>query len=193
MKANFPADGGDLNVSRVFFALWPDQGARQRLRDLALAWQPDCGGRVMRAETLHLTLLFLGEVRRDRLDSLCAVAGSVRFGQFAFSLSQFACWRHNRIGYATATDGTAALGQLAQSLADAVSAAGFGFDRRKFVPHVTLLRNIERQVEARGITPVIEWPVAAFSLVESVPGGGAIAYRDLRSWPASLSPRQAAR
>jgi 2'-5' RNA ligase len=54
---NHPSD-----TARVFFALWP---AATESAQLA-AWQPAlrelCGGRAMRGETLHNTLVFIGEV-----------------------------------------------------------------------------------------------------------------------------------
>ena len=56
--------------ARLFFALWPSAELRRRLHALALRYQRLHGGRAMRAETLHLTLLFLGEVPRAQIASL---------------------------------------------------------------------------------------------------------------------------
>ena len=52
----------DHATARVFFALWPTAAERAQLA----AWQAPlkrlCGGRAMRGETLHNTLVFIGDV-----------------------------------------------------------------------------------------------------------------------------------
>ena len=53
----------DSGVARVFFALWPEALVRQALHTLATEYQLRCEARAMRAETLHMTLLFLGGSR----------------------------------------------------------------------------------------------------------------------------------
>ena len=47
---------------RLFFALWPDEGVRAELARWTRALHAACGGRTTRADKLHLTLAFLGEV-----------------------------------------------------------------------------------------------------------------------------------
>ena len=170
---------------RLFFALWPDRQVVDGLRRVALAQHAECGGRVMRAETLHITLLFLGAVQADRIRALKAAAAQVSFGAFSFYLSQFECWRHNRIGFVSGTaEETAQLSQLAGMLRQAVADAGFSFDQRGFVPHVTVLRKIE-QVMRRGIQPPLEWRGRDFALVSSEKTEEGIRYRTLASWPLS--------
>jgi len=52
----------DKPTARVFFALWPKPAESKHLA----AWQAPlerlCGGRAMRSETLHNTLVFIGDV-----------------------------------------------------------------------------------------------------------------------------------
>jgi 2'-5' RNA ligase len=49
---------------RIFFALWPDNGVRSRLEQLA-AMLPPGRGRAHAAEDLHLTLAFIGQAGRN--------------------------------------------------------------------------------------------------------------------------------
>ena len=63
-------------TARVFFAIWPDAAAQKRLAELAEQLEAVCDGRKVRAENIHLTLVFLGEVSVDRLDALCQAANS---------------------------------------------------------------------------------------------------------------------
>ena len=88
--------------ARVFFALWPDAVRRTALAD----WQPllhaCCGGRVMRADSLHCTLVFLGNVAVRRLEALQLAAQEVAAKPFTVTFDHAAYWGHNHIVYAAA-------------------------------------------------------------------------------------------
>ena len=63
--------------ARVFFALWQGEAERAAMA----AWQTPLhklyGGRMMAAEKLHNTLVFLGDVECDRLEVLQLAAQEV--------------------------------------------------------------------------------------------------------------------
>lgn len=84
---------------RVFFALWPDSAVREGLA----AWQPAlkqlCGGREMRPDTLHLTLVFLGDIPCARLEALQLAAAEVSAQGFDVCLDEARYWGHNHILY----------------------------------------------------------------------------------------------
>jgi 2'-5' RNA ligase len=181
MQMNNPAGTRKSGKARVFFALWPDTVVRQQLHALSRQYRKTCGGRTMREETLHLTLLFLGEVERTRLDELKKAAGALRVPPFTFRLQQVAVWRHNRICYVAPVDAVPELEQLAEALRLAMGGAGFPFDHRGFAPHVTLLRNVEKGIEAQPISP-IAWQVQGYSLVESGIAPQGAGYRTLQFW-----------
>jgi 2'-5' RNA ligase len=182
MRMNIQSRANDSGKARVFLALWPNAEVRKQLRDLSRQYQRTWGGRVMREGTLHLTLLFLGNVERAQLDKLQAAMGAIRFVSFAFFLQQAAVWRHNRIGYVAPIDAVPELETLVVALKQAVQGVDIPFDQRGFAPHVTLLRNVERVAESRCISPV-EWRVESFSLVESVLSSQGVRYRILQTWP----------
>lgn len=135
----------------------------------------------MRAETLHLTLLFLGNVPRAQIALAMQAAGRVSVPPFTLQLQQFACWEHNRIAYAAPAEPEAGLMQLSNALRHEVEQAGLSFDRRPFTPHVTLLRNIDKCCEMQTLEP-LTWPVDQFVLVESASGEGGMRYLTLGSW-----------
>lgn len=135
----------------------------------------------MRAETLHLTLLFLGNVPRSQIAWAMQAANRVSAPPFTLQLQQFACWNHNRIAYAAPAGQDAGLVQLSSKLRDEVEQAGLGFDRRAFAPHVTLLRNIDKCCEMQTLGP-LAWQVDQFVLVESVSGEAGVRYQTLGSW-----------
>jgi 2'-5' RNA ligase len=169
-------------TARVFFALWPDSELQQCLHGLAEERWRQCEGRVMRADSLHMTLIFLGETERLRLPRLMLAADSVHTEAFTFELERIAYWRHNRIGYASPGAEVPALSRLVTELQDRLTTAGFRFDRREFKPHVTLLRNVVRIQEPSTFAP-IQWKVEAFALVETVATERGLRYQVLNRWP----------
>jgi RNA 2',3'-cyclic 3'-phosphodiesterase len=178
---NIPAKNDGAGKVRVFFALWPEPALRRQLHALALRYQEPCGGSVMRAETLHLTLLFLGEVSRDNIRKLQRQVDALEMAPFSFHLTRIACWCHNRIAYAAPEGEIAPLQALSQALRALTDTVGVEFDHRDFTPHVTLLRKVTQAFESQSIELPV-WKVEAFSLVESSTLDGRASYRALKTW-----------
>jgi len=168
---------------RVFFALWPTPEIQHKLHAVAKTHQAECNGRIMRTETLHMTLQFIGNIRRGQLSALIKAADQVSgITPFKFELDKLACWKHNRIAYATLTNDEPALDAIALKLQLALAAEGVVLDSARFSPHVTLLRNVVNIQPAQAITP-IPWQVNAFVLVESALSSHGAHYRILKEWP----------
>lgn len=165
---------------RLFFALWPDDAIRDALNRSGKWLHQHWGGRRMRAETIHLTLAFLGETPAERLDDLVACADSVETGAYELILDQAGYWRHKRIGWLGTSETPPQHSGLVRTLDTGLQQAGFPVDARPHVPHVTLLRN-SRGGEVPACTPVI-WPISAFVLVQSRIGPGGTHYDVIRRW-----------
>lgn len=181
MRRNIPVRDENQQKARLFFALWPAPALRRQLHSLALQTQAATGGRTMRAETLHMTLLFLGEVPLAQISQLEQAADTVEFEAFAFALEQLSCWRHNQILYAAPAQAVPPLQALAQRLRTAADLAGIDYDKRGFTPHVTLLRKVQHPPEQRALVLPL-WQVQEFALVESQAAGPGVRYRNLRRW-----------
>lgn len=153
---------------RLFFALWPDEPVRAALTD----WQPPlqalCGGSPMRADTLHSTLLFLGEVDANKLEALLLAAQEVagKPMQIEFDVARY--WGHNHILYAAPQHVPPALVELQSELERRLRKHHFSFDPREFKPHVTLLRHSKWTDEPLPDMPAVRWPVREFALVQSL-------------------------
>jgi 2'-5' RNA ligase len=171
-------------MARVFFALWPEALVRHTLHTLVMKYQPQCQGRAMAENTLHMTLLFLGGVDRVRLPHLMQTAGEISVSPFEIVLETLSFWPHNHIAYATPRVEIARLNQLVTLLRKQLRAAGFEFDNHEFSPHVTLLRNVSNTLESQAITP-IEWQVDSFALIESITTNQGAHYSMLRKWSLS--------
>jgi 2'-5' RNA ligase len=170
------------DTARLFFAVWPTPQVQRALADIARRAQRECGGKAVPAANIHLTLVFLGDLPRDRVTVLEALASTVRGNRFELTVNRLEYWRHNRILWAGARICPEALQELVARMQGALAGAEFRFDRRPYVPHVTLLRNA-RRAPAQDSCPDVAWPVEGFALVESAPRAGGRAYQVLRSWP----------
>ena len=170
------------DTARLFFAVWPAPEVQRALGEIAHRAQRECGGRAVPAPNIHLTLVFLGDLPRDRLAALETLASTAQGRRFNLTVDRLEYWRRNRILWAGASACPEALQALVARLQDAVAGAEFHFDGRPYVPHVTLLRNA-RRAPAVDRCSAIAWPVDGFALVESAPRERGRVYQVLRSWP----------
>ena len=170
---------------RLFFALWPDDATRDALNRTGKWLHQHWGGRRMRADTLHITLAFLGSTPVDQLDTLAACADTVLTEAFELILDQAGYWRHNRIGWLGASETPQQHLELVSALNAALQAAGFAVDARPHVPHVTLLRKTMGG-EVPPCAPV-RWPIGDFVLVKSVTESEGAHYEVIRRWPLNLN------
>lgn len=170
------------DTARLFFAAWPAPEIQRALGNLGQSLQRQCGGKATPARNIHLTLVFLGDVARDRLARLEALATAVTAQRFSLDVDRVEYWRHNRIVWAGVGRSPEALPELVQRLESGLSSADFRFDRRAYAPHITLLRNA-RRAPANATMRTIAWPVSRFALVESVKREKGRAYEVLKEWP----------
>lgn len=166
---------------RVFFALWPDAQTRARLDAAAATLHAHLGGRRSRAETIHLTLAFIGDIAPERLPLLLQAAAGVSAAPCDIDFDRSACWRHNRIAHLGCTHAPPELLDLVAQLEARLSAAGIAFDRRPYLPHITLLRQADCAPAAPPIAP-IRWAARDFVLVRSQPDARGAHYQPLGRW-----------
>ncbi len=170
---------------RLFFALWPDAAGRAALAAWGAPLQAVCGGRAMRADTLHCTLVFLGEVAESRLESLLLAAQEVRARRLTLELAEARYWGHNHIVYAAPATSPPVLEQLVHELESVLRRHRFRFDQRPYTPHVTLLRSARWRDEPLPPMPAVAWPVHDFALVQSLSDASGARYEVLARFGAS--------
>ena len=160
---------------RLFFALWPPREAADALHEWALAVQRQCGGRVVRAENIHLTLAFLGDVAEKP-------AVAIQGDRHSLPIEQARYWAHNQIVWV----GPHATPAPLEALADVLKT-----ETRKFAAHVTLIRKARDPGHLPPLPPV-DWPVHEVLLVQSVLGGQGPRYEVLERFalrrPAGYRP-----
>jgi 2'-5' RNA ligase len=135
-----------------------------------------------RAESIHLTLAFLGDVDLHDLNRLLDPPDNIASSPFVLTLDEWGCWPRNGIGWAMPIHAPDVLFDLAANLERWLRGAGFALEHRAFVPHVTLLRKVECVAMPRAMTPVI-WSVDAFVLVQSSVSPQGSRYKILQHWP----------
>ena len=174
-------DKSDKETARMFFALWPDGRTRGALDRAAAKLQRRCSGKQTRAESIHLTLVFLGEVPLSRIENLLEAAGKVHVPAFAMKLARLGWWRHNRIAWAMPEAVPDELIALVGQLRAHLECAGLAFDAKPYVPHVTLLRKAHCPDEA--FPPLaVEWRAREFVLVRSMTSAAGAAYEIVGQW-----------
>ena len=167
-------------MARLFFALWPDETAREALAARAREIAGRCGGRPVPAANLHLTLVFLGEVDPSRIGALRRAAQEAAGEDFTLGLDRVGGFRRAGVAWAGCRQPPAQLLALQAGLEKRIRDAGFSPDDRAFTPHLTLARRVREPVEPADIEAV-SWRAGALALVESARGEGA--YRNLAEWP----------
>jgi 2'-5' RNA ligase len=166
---------------RLFFALWPSS----EVRDELVSRLKDCpsvkGLRHIPAD-LHMTLIFLGNVKEQQLSCIEQVAQGIDAGGFEMAIDHTGYWPRPRIVWAAPDTIPQALSQLVDELKLGLSGCGFEPEQRPYRPHVTLYRKSHRVVPWR-IEPSITWRVDEFVLAgsnNSKPGHSR--YRILQCW-----------
>ena len=167
---------------RLFFAAWPPGRVANALYKWAKAASDETGGRVTTAETIHLTLAFLGEVAAERATAAIKAARQVRGTAHRLPIEQARYWRHNRIVWVGPNETPPALAALAAELKSALAQAGFELERRAFEAHVTLIRK-GREPRMLPALPEIDWPVGEFVLVRSRLSNEGSSYEVLERFP----------
>jgi 2'-5' RNA ligase len=154
---------------RLFLALWPDEAQRARLQEHANAWSWASGARRTRAERLHATLHFLGDVAVDKLPALRSGLG-VPWDGCKLVLDRAAVWPGG-IAVLEASDVPPALAHLHAEVAQRLQALGVPMESRRYRPHVTLARKAFGSRPPTGFLP-LAWQVPpSYLLVRSLPGG----------------------
>ncbi len=170
-----------MDTARLFFAIQPDNAIQATLGDIAKHQSRQSGGRPVKPENIHLTLLFLGQIPVDRIEILKAASGNFAAQAFELTIQRTLYWKRNQIIVASADPCPSALFSLENALKTAVHVAKFSFDERTFKPHITLVRKAKRHTATDFQNPV-RWQVTELQLIQSIQTERGMRYHTLHRW-----------
>ena len=155
-----------VGLARYFFALWPDDKIRQELHTLSRTLsEPDYSKPVL-AEHLHMTLVYLGNVTPDVVQSARQVAKGIHVPSFALRITSANYWPHAHLRWLGVAETPPELEQLVMRLNHSLIATGFKPETSSFIPHVTVARKCS-QIKASESLKHLCWFVRGFCLVKS--------------------------
>ena len=158
------------DTARLFLALWPDEALRLALVAWRDAWQWPASTVLVRAEDLHLTLHFLGNVPVNRLPELTQEAGPP-CEPFELNLDHGELWPRGIavLRQAEADVVPPPLAQLHKALQRRLTRLALPTESRAFRPHITLARHAQAAAPPSQ-EPALRWQVNGYALVQSWPG-----------------------
>jgi len=167
-------------MSRVFFALWPDNKTRSRLDAVAQQFKNE-KLRLVKKSNLHITLEFLGEVSEYNQQLIVDQANLIQAEPFDIELSHLGWWRKPGILWIGVQHTPEPLINLVESIRQIVTKQGLETDERAYKPHVTIARKV-KQIQLPKQSIDIRWQVSSFALMESKSTEMGVAYQIIRQW-----------
>lgn len=131
------------------------------------------GGKWTHPHDFHITVRFLGDVEKDRLEDIRAALSCVRHAPFhveARGLSLFENRKQSILHVPVLS--TRKMESLCADVTDALSPLGFDFGARPFVPHITLVRlknakGADDYIRRHGPALAARWEAGEFCLMRS--------------------------
>lgn len=140
------------------------------------------GGQWVKADKLHITLAFLGDIARERWPEIARTAETMAVPEFTLMLDRAEFWPRNGIVCLGASAAPKPLLDLAQGLTRGLGAAGFALEARPYRVHLSLARKGYSERKSLVLPSPVAWRVDAFSLVESRLGREGSAYTPRQTW-----------
>ena len=175
-------------MKRLFFALWPDTKVRSQLVEI-VELLPVHSGRRINPENLHITLVFLGNVREQVIPELTAGAQRLNIPEFSLRINQNGWWKRPEIAWLAPEYAPAPLLNLVEQINQLVKQTGLPVEKRSYQPHLTIARKVNRPVDSLRYEP-IDWNIKDFCLVESVTHEHGVRYQVRQSWPLVRNTRR---
>lgn len=173
------AGGGDIR--RIFFALWPDEGLRERMSE-SVPPRERRRGKPVPLANLHLTLAFVGNVEAAALACMEEAAADIEAPPFSLRLDRLGSFPRAGVLWLGCSETPEPLQTLAAALQAALEPCGYRPEQRPFAAHVTVARKYRRALRPQFV-PAVEWPVAAFTLVDSRLEPDGARYSAVRHFP----------
>lgn len=168
-----------MNTKRLFFALWPDNRQRERLRDVINSVAKTVEGRAVDRRNWHVTLAFIGTFPEDRVPYLLEKAQEIEVDPFRLNFDRLEYWPRPRVASLSAATVPPECQALVDSLNGIIRGLGLNPEDRNYRPHITVVRNA-RSFTTERLTQRVETQWSSFELMESSSGPGGVMYSPLK-------------
>lgn len=168
-----------MTTKRLFFALWPDNRQRERLRDPINSVAKTVEGRAVERRNWHVTLAFIGPFPENRVAYLLERAKEIHVEPFRLNFDRLEFWPRPRVACLSAATVPPELQELVDSLNFIISDLGLKPEDRNYRPHITVVRNA-RSFTTERLTQRVQTEWSSFELMESVSGPGGVTYIPLK-------------
>ena len=167
-----------MSKKRIFFALWPDQRQRERLRDIISPVAKEVEGHAVDRRNWHVTLAFIGDLEVRLVPGLVEAARQIQMEPFRLRLDRLEFWPRPRIGAVVPPRVPPDMESLVGELNALMMDVGVDAPERVYRPHITVVRHAHHFEPLRlPASAEIEW--SHFELLESVREAGRTWYRPL--------------
>lgn len=168
-----------MSTKRLFFALWPDDRQRDRLRDVINSVAKTVEGRAVDRRNWHVTLPFIGAFEEARIPELKDLVRDIEVAPFRLSFDRLEFWARPKVACLAAATVPAELEALVASLNAVLEDVGVSPEDRTYRPHITVVRNARAfTTERLAQRTTTEW--SGFELMESQSGPGGVRYVPLK-------------
>ena len=174
-------------MPRLFYALWPTNEVRAELTALREPVVRDYAGRPIRADTLHMSMLFMGDRPELHVPTLLACGDRVRASAFTLNIDGRCHFPHANVAWLGCTNPPDALNDLWAALRREVDPEFPDYPRDEYRPHITVARDCLHFPSPCAV-PAVQWRVEDFVLIDSTLTPGGPVYRVLRHWQLDSPP-----
>ena len=166
---------------RLFFCVWPAEEHQNTLGAMADELAMNAGGRPVWHENVHLTLLFLGLQPRELLPKIAEAAARIKTPGFDLVCDKLSFRAQQNLIWTGVSNVPKDLVLLHDVLGQEMTASGIHFDKKRFRPHITLVRDARLMPDNVLFQPC-GWSITHFALVASNLSNAGPRYEVLQEW-----------
>ncbi|MEJ4046437.1 RNA 2',3'-cyclic phosphodiesterase [Erwinia sp. SLM-02] len=167
---------------RLFFGIELPGEIKQQIIQWRADGFPAEVGYPVAAESLYLTLAYLGEVSEEKAQALMQLAGRIRQAGFTLTLDDAGHWPRSGMVWLGPHRAPRGLLQLAALLRAQAARHGCAQSPQPFHPHVTLLRQATQPVKLPARDFSWSLPVGRFVLFQSHFSRGRTRIKEIKGW-----------
>lgn len=152
---------------KLFFALWPDNRQRDRLRDVINSVARSVEGKAVDRRNWHITLAFVGDLPDQRIPELLNRAAEIQVEPFRLGFDRLEFWPRPKLACLTAPTVPTELQALVAALDSLLLDFGVSPEERTYRPHITVSRSARSfTTERLAQRTSTDW--SGFELIESI-------------------------